>query len=252
MCLSLTSCEFISNTFKYKDTTKLFIDNLLKRDYNKCIIGMAMKHDMATKTEINTLRNGLKNFRGLLVRNSGMQLEYSFMKAEKTFSSGREDNTPPNTTLVFIQFSDKDKFGVFRVLFDDKSKKILNINIVEMGIPIPSMVKFWLFGLLALCIPIFNIFVIRQIKQSELKKKWVKYIAVIVLNCPTIAYKAVGGLSITYFNFQLLFGFSFGLMGYLSSFWAFGIPLGGIYWLWRLKRINKPTDEILPETLIIV
>jgi hypothetical protein len=25
-------------------------------------------------------------------------------------------------------------------------------------------------------------------------------------------------------------------MGYLGSIWTFGIPLGGIYWLWKLKQ----------------
>jgi hypothetical protein len=36
-------------------------------------------------------------------------------------------------------------------------------------------------------------------------------------------------------------------MGYLNSFWTFGIPLGGIYWLWKL---NKKTEE-KKETEII-
>lgn len=25
-------------------------------------------------------------------------------------------------------------------------------------------------------------------------------------------------------------------MGYLGSVWTFGIPLGGIYWIWKLKQ----------------
>ena len=33
-------------------------------------------------------------------------------------------------------------------------------------------------------------------------------------------------------------------MGYVNSMWAFGIPLGAIYWFWRLKRkSNKMPDE---------
>jgi len=35
--LSLTSCEFISNTFRYKDTTKFFVEALIKKDYTTCI-----------------------------------------------------------------------------------------------------------------------------------------------------------------------------------------------------------------------
>jgi len=42
-----------------------------------------------------------------------------------------------------------------------------------------------------------------------------------------------------------LFGISFSYMGYLSSVWTFGIPLGGLYWLWKLKK--KSNDEIIME-----
>ena len=31
-------------------------------------------------------------------------------------------------------------------------------------------------------------------------------------------------------------------MGYMNSMWAFGIPLGGIYWLWKIKN-KKEEDE---------
>lgn len=98
------------------------------------------------------------------------------------------------------------------------------------------MTYFWLFGLIAICIPIFNIYVIRQIKRSDLNNKWLKYIAVIFLNVPAITYAAVNGLSFKLLNFQILFGISFGYMGFLNSFWSFGIPLGGLYWFWKLKH----------------
>jgi len=33
-------------------------------------------------------------------------------------------------------------------------------------------------------------------------------------------------------------------MGYLNSYWAFGIPLGGLYWFWRIRRKrNKVTEK---------
>ena len=34
-------------------------------------------------------------------------------------------------------------------------------------------------------------------------------------------------------------------MGYLGSAWTFGIPLGGLYWLWQLNR--KPEDDVPME-----
>ncbi|WP_051189749.1 hypothetical protein [Daejeonella oryzae] len=238
----LAGCDFISNTFKYKDTTKVFMETLIKEDYNKCVDLMAMDYEIARNTNVDTMKLGLANFRKLIVDNWGTDLEYSLMKSEKKFSTVESENTPPNTTLVLVEFSNIKDFGVLQVLFDDKSKKILNIKTLDVKGPIPSMTIFWLFGLIAICIPIFNIYVIRQIKHSDLNKKWIKYIAIIFLNVPAITYAAVNGLSFNLLNFQILFGFSFGYMGYLNSYWTFGIPLGGLYWFWKLKQRK---DEVL-------
>lgn len=77
-----------------------------------------------------------------------------------------------------------------------------------------------------------------------MKRKWLKYIAVIFLNVPTITYTAVGSLSFELLSFQILLGISFGYMGYLHSYWAFGIPLGGLYWLFKLRQKSKKAKEI--------
>ena len=241
----LTGCNFVSNIFKYKDMAKEFVETLIKEDYNKCIELLAMEHEIARNTNIDTLKIKLADLRKVIVENWGTQLDYSFMKAEKNFSTIEANNTPSNTTLVLIQFNNKKDFGVFEVLFDDNSEKLLNIKSLGVKEPIPTMTYFWLFGLLAICIPIFNIYVIRQIKRSNLKRKWLKYIAVILLNVPAIQYAAVSGLSFKLLNFQILLGVSFSYMGYLNSYLAFGIPLGGLYWFWKLRRKN---EVIEPET----
>ena len=47
-------------------------------------------------------------------------------------------------------------------------------------------------------------------------------------------------------------------MGYLNSAWTFGLPLGGLYWFWKLKqkseltaetesKIDNPTETIIEE-----
>lgn len=245
----MTGCDFIKNTFTYKDKTKELVETLIKEDYNKALDHFAMEHEMAKNTDKEEMKKGLSAFREVIVKNFGTELNYSFMKSEKKFSTIKEENTPPNTTVALIEFSNNKEFGVFNVLFDDNSGKILNISMLDVKEPIPSMTVFWLFGLLAICIPIFNIYVIRQIKRSDLKKKWLKYIAVIFLNVPAITYAAVYGLSFKLLSFQILLGVSFGYMGFLNSYWTFGIPLGGLYWFWKLKlRKNKVTEtEILSE-----
>ncbi len=232
----LTGCDFIKNTFTYKDKTKDFVETLLKEDYDKAIDHFAMEHEMAKNTDKEAMKEGLADFRELVVKNFGTELNYSFMKSEKKFSTNAEENTPPNTTVALIEFSNDKEFGVFKVLFDDNSGKILNINTLDVKQPIPSMTIFWLFGLLAICVPVFNIYVIRQIKHSDLSKKWLKYIAVIFLNVPALTYAAVNGFSFNLLSFQFLLGVSFGYMGFLNSYWTFGIPLGGLYWFWKLRQ----------------
>ena len=171
------------------------------------------------------------------------------MKAEKKFSTKQEASLPPNSTLVLIEFSNGKEFGVFRVFFDDKSGKILNISNLNIKQPIPSMTFFWLFGILALSIPAFNIYVIRKIKRSRLKNKGLKYIAVILLNVPSFTYSAVNGFSFNLLSFQILLGISFSYMGYLNSAWSVGIPLGGLFWFWKLRSNKIDNKNSISDTL---
>ena len=244
-----TSCDFINNAFTYKDTTKGFVEALIKEDYEKSLTFMAVEEKAFENTNLDTLKLGLANYQKIIVNNFGTELNYKFITAEKTFSTTEGESTAPNTTRAQIEFSNEQEFGVFEIIFDDSSNKILNIKTLDIKEKIPNMTMFWIFGILAICVPVFNIFIIRKIKKSNLKKKWLKYIAVIFLNVPAITYSAINGVSFSLLSFQILFGISFSYMGYLSSFWTFGIPLGGIYWLWKLNK--KPNEEIINENEII-
>ena len=245
----LSSCNFIRNSFKYKKTTEEFVETLLKEDYDKCLDYMAMDNEMANNINVDTLKAQLKKFREIIVTNFGNKLDFRFMKAEKKFSTKQEASLPPNSTLVLIEFSNGKEFGVFRVFFDDKSGKILNISNLNIKQPIPSMTFFWLFGILALSIPAFNIYVIRKIKRSRLKNKGLKYIAVILLNVPSFTYSAVNGFSFNLLSFQILLGISFSYMGYLNSAWSVGIPLGGLFWFWKLRSNKIDNKNSISDTL---
>lgn len=239
-------CDFVKDSFTFKDKTKEFVETLMKKDYDKCVSQMALESEIGKNTNIDTLKLGLEQFRSLVEKNFGQNFEYSLMKSEKKRSTVEGENTPLNTTLALIEFTNEKEFGVFQVLFDDNSKKIININTLDIKEPIPNMVIFWLFGILPLSILLFNIYAIREIKKSTLSKKWLKYLAILFFNVPAISYSAVEGLSFKFLNFQFLFGISFSFMGFLGLVWTFGIPLGGIYWLWKLKQ-HKFDEEFNVE-----
>jgi hypothetical protein len=239
----LTGCDFITNSFSHKDKTKDLVETLLQEDYDKAIDHFAMEHEMAKNTDKDAMKKGLTGFREIVVKNFGTELNYSLMYSKKTFTIDDEENTQPNTTVTMIEFSNDKEFGVFKVIFDDNSGKILSINTLDVKQPIPSMTFFWFFGLLVICVPIFNIYVIRQIKRSGLEMNWLKYLSVILFNVPAITYAAVNGFSYNLFSFQIMLGISFGYMGYLSSYWTFGLPLGGLYWFWKLRQHKKAIAE---------
>ena len=241
--LTLPSCEFISNTFEYRKTTEEFTNALIKENYDKCVDLFAMEHEMAQNVNVDTMKAGLPVFRERIVDNFGEKLEYTLMSAEKKFSTIEGESTAPNTTNVLVQIENQEDFGILKLLFDDTSKKILNINTLNVREKIPNMLPFWLFGFLAICIPIFNIYVINQIRKSNLKRKWLKYLAVLFFNVPALTYSAVGGLSFKLLNFQILLGISFSYMGYMNSIWSFGIPLGGLFWLWKLRNRSDEKEQ---------
>lgn len=233
---TISGCEFISNTFAYKQTTEDFMNHLMKENYDQCVELFALDHETAKDTNLDTLKASLLNFRNIVQSNFGEDLKYTLMSSQKTFSTKEGASSPPHVTSVTVQMENDTEFGVLKLLFDDRSKKIMNVLPLNVKEKIPNMLFFWLFGILAICIPIFNIYVINQIRRSKLNRKWLKYLAVLIFNVPAISYSAVHGLALKPLSFQLLFGISFSYMGYLNAIWTFGIPLGGFYWLWKLKN----------------
>ncbi|WP_146063279.1 hypothetical protein [Halpernia humi] len=197
---------------------------------------------------IAEMKNGLSDFRQNFIMYFGKDVEYNFITAQKKISTNKQNSTPPNTTIVLLQFKNQKEFGVLQFLFDDNTKKILNFLPLEVKNPIPNMVIFYVIGLLGIIIPIFNVYVINRIRKSNLKRKWLKYIAIILLNFPTIIYNAVAGFSFKIVQFTFL-GFGFSTMGYLNSTINLGIPLAGLYWFWKLKKLKnekliQPEDDL--------
>ncbi|WP_185144266.1 hypothetical protein [Dysgonomonas alginatilytica] len=233
----------ITNAFTYKDTTKGFVESLFKEDYDASIEYLVAEDYRNAGISTDSLKSILSTFRQYTVDRFGTDLNYSFLTSRKTISTIESENTPPGMTEVTIQISNQKDFGVFKVLFVDDTHKISKIDILNIKEPIPSMLGFWFLGVLVICIPIFNIYVIIKIKRSSLKKKWIKYIAVILLNAPTIVYSAVNGFSLKLLTFQFLFGIGFNFSGYINCYWSFGIPLGGLFWLWRLYVRAKLKEE---------
>lgn len=234
---TFSSCEFISRAGTYTETTSIFVDNVLEENYDDALTYFALENEAYSHVNLDSFKISLSQFRNTILDNFGNDLTYSLMMANKTYSTSPGMSTAPNTTETQIQFSNDKEFGVFKIIFDDQSNKILHFETLDIRAAIPNTYFFWLFGIIPLSILIFNIWMIIKIKKSELKRKWLKYLAVLFLNIPSISYSAMSGFSFHLLNLHLL-GLGVSAMGYLNYEWALGIPLGGIYWLWKLKGMK--------------
>lgn len=251
--LNLLSCEFIGNTFHYKKITIDFIEALIIEDYDTCIDLFALDHELAEDINLDTLLSSLPSFRKLILNNFGAELNYTLLSVTKYFSSLEAEEANNKMSHVLIEIKNEKEFGIIKVVFDDTSKKILNLDTLNIRQKIPSLLTFWLFGLLAFGIPIFNIYVIYLIRKSHLKRKWLKYLAVMVLNVPSISFTPIYGFSYQLFIFQGLFGISGHVSGYTKMIWSFGIPIAGIYWLWKLKSKKQEVqlNHIFDEDILV-
>ena len=234
----LSSCTFIGNVKNYNKTSKELINSIIDEDYEKAYTFFA--YDKYGEIPIDTFKIQIKKFRTLVVDNFGTKFDLSFMHAEKTtFSS---NGLGPYPTKVQIQLKNDTHFGYFTIIFDDEVNQVLNINIENSKDAIPSMILFWIFGLLPLLVLIFNIYTIRKVVKSDVKRKWLKILGIFILNVPSFTYSIVNGFMVDLLSFQILLGVSFGIMGYISTFWTFGLPIGSFIANYKISQSNKKNE----------
>lgn len=241
----LSSCNFLTNSDQYKNSTQEFTDNILNKNYDKCISLMAQDRIAPEKINPDTIKFGLDMFRSILLKTLGNKLSYTFIKTEKRPSN---INVLANSTTVYVQISNNKLYGILQATFDDKSGKIINIQALNVLRPIPTMTIFWLLGIIALCVPVFNIYMIIRVKNSNLKKKWLKYLAIILLNVPTIGFQPATGFLFKLFSLQILLGIGIPNLDLFNPTLYVGIPLGGLYIFWKLRsEKNKSKSSSLSE-----
>jgi hypothetical protein len=114
---------------------------------------------------------------------------------------------------------------------------------MDMKLPVPDTSKFWLFTVLFLCVPLFNIYMLIRVKRSDMQYKWLRYLAILFINLFGIGYHITQGFFYFLFGAQMFLGFSFKPMGYIGTSIIFAIPVGGLYILWQLKTGRYKKDE---------
>ena len=96
----------------------------------------------------------------------------------------------------------------------------------------PYSASFWIALILGLGVVAFNIFTIVKVKRSNLDRKWLMYLLIILLNAPyiyTSPEKISNGLSIHILGFGLTFAGQY-------SFVKIGIPIGAFIAWYKMKK----------------
>lgn len=236
-CL-LYSCSLILNGSKFSRTSDDFIQHLVQGDYNRCISLLYADSPQDLTNNEDMLKAKLADMRNAIVDTFGTPLSSKVIELQKRFSTEKAGGTPAGTTEVEIEINNGKRLGALHGLFDDKTGKIITLDIIPVNLPVPSLLPFMLMSLAALAVLIFIACMIISIYRSNTPRKWFKYLCVFFLNIPVIGYSVANGYFIHFFNFKyiLFAGIEWMKLGYLGSEVSFGIPLGGLYVLYTLLR----------------
>lgn len=214
------------------------MNNIIDGEIDQSVNAFAFEHEGFKNMNKNTLNEGLYQFRTDMISQYGKDVKFTFIEARKHFSN--DNNSIPNSTNVNFLFQNDKNYGFVKFIYDDNSKKILNVMPEFSNKPLPSMALFYIILIIGLLIPIFNIYVFNMIRKSELKRKWLKYIALILLNFPTIKYFPLEGFDFQFLNFQFL-GYGFSYYSIFSNV-VIALPIGAIYWFWKLKKLQQEQE----------
>jgi len=228
-----TSCSFFSTVKEYKLISKEFIETLIDGDYDKIITFIDLPDTLSDNT-INDYKNNLKEIGVFLDTNFTSAAKIKFTKFQKTYSTSDDSR---EIKLLF-EMSEADKFVDILLVFDATTGKIISFETTNVH-PKPKMLLFWLLVIIGLLVPVFNIYVIIKVRKSSLKRKGLAYVLIFILNFPTFIYSPITGLSVNLLQLQILLGFGFRYMGYLNTVVSIGVPIGGLYYFFKLRKMKK-------------
>lgn len=162
--------------------------------------------------------------------NVGDDLDYTFLKGEKrVFFSSDQTN---NYSYTEIMISGDEKCYTARIHYTPTTNKVIAFNLSE-PYDLPYSASFWIALILGLGVVAFNIFTIVKVKKSNLDRKWLMYLLIILLNNPyiyTSPEEISTGLSIIHIS-----GFGFAFAGQYS-FVKIGIPIGAFIAWYKMKK----------------
>jgi|GEM_PF-6385044 len=122
----LQGCEAISKMSEYEELTRQFVESLISEDFQTSNIMMLNQN-----VDENIRNEELKDIRKSIIKTYGKDFSFSFSKSQKRYSTIESKNTPEGATEVYIDIDGDKGSGTIKLLFDDKTNKI--IEVLEIG-----------------------------------------------------------------------------------------------------------------------
>lgn len=163
--------------------------------------------------------------------NVGDDLDYTFLKGEKKFVYHSDQKNDYFYTETMI--SGEDKCYTAKIYYNPTTNKPISIQLSEPYENPYTTSFWWIAAILGLGVMAFNIFTIVKVKKSNLDRKWLMYLLIILLNTPYISSspeKISAGISIIH-----ILGFGYAFMG-KYSFVKIGIPIGAFIAWYKMKK----------------
>jgi hypothetical protein len=226
-----SGCRFISDTFVYNKEAKEFASGMMKGDYNKCISMMDFNSITLQGVNVDSLKQIFVQTHDIIQNQCGPDPEYTMMSSEKNWSVKKGID---NYTLFYLEFKNDKRYGVIKYAFNDDSKKIAGLVVLNVDLPIPSLAGFWVFAGIGILMVLFNLFAINKLRLSKASGKWIFYLFMIFLNFPVLGYNVVTGFYLKLLAFQIL-GMGISKMGYLGTAASVGFPVVAIFILLGLR-----------------
>lgn len=178
----------------------------------------------------DSLKAGLTRLTQTIKLNVGDDLDYTFLKGEKRVSFSSDQTNSYSYTEIMI--SGDEKYYTARIHYNPTTNKVIAFNLSD-PYNTPYSASLWIALILGLGVVAFNIFTIVKVKKSNLNRKWLMYLLIILLNTPyiyTSPEKISTGLSIIH-----ILGFGFAFAGQYS-FVKIGIPIGAFIAWYKMKK----------------
>jgi predicted transcriptional regulator with HTH domain len=163
--------------------------------------------------------------------NVGDDLDYTFLKGEKRVSFSSDQTNSYSYTEIMI--SGDEKCYTAKIYYNPTTNKPISIQLSDPYENPYTTSFWWIAAILGLGVLAFNIFTIVKVKKSNLDRKWLMYLLIILLNTPYISSspeKISAGISIIH-----ILGFGYAFMG-KYSFVKIGIPIGAFIAWYKMKK----------------